>query len=61
VWARSPALVAQLILAPVTTYLLRGGRPGVGLVLLGWAVSVLVLLFWPSVNAVLRAGNDRHE
>ena len=60
-WARSPALVTELILVPVTTYLVQGGRAVLGLVLLSWAATVIVLLFWPSVSRALRASDDASE
>ena len=53
-WARSPALVTQLIIIPVSSYLLDGGRAVIGLALLGWAAVIVVLLFWPSVDQTLR-------
>jgi hypothetical protein len=52
-WARSPALVTQLLVAPVALGLIQGGRWYVGLPLLGWAAAVLVLLFHPAVSAAL--------
>ena len=57
-WARSPALVTELILVPVTSYLVQGGRVAIGLALMGWAGAVIVLLFWPSVSRALREGVD---
>ena len=57
-WARSPALVTELILVPVATYLVQGGQVGIGVALLGWAAAVIVLLFWPSVGRALRGGDD---
>ena len=58
-WARAPALVTELIVVPVTSYLVQGGRVAVGLALLSWAAAVIVLLFWPSVTRSLRDGPDR--
>jgi hypothetical protein len=52
-WARSPALVTNLILVPVAIGLLQGGRWYVGVPLLGVAVAVVVLLFSSPVNATL--------
>ena len=52
-WARSPALVTNLILMPVAVGLLQGGRWYVGAPLLGVAAAVVVLLFSSSVNATL--------
>jgi NADH:ubiquinone oxidoreductase subunit K len=49
-WARSPALVANLLVVPVAVGLLQGGRWYVGLPLLALAVAVLVLLFHPSTS-----------
>jgi len=58
-WARSPALVTQLIIIPVTSYPLQSGHVGIGLALLGWAGLVVVLLFSPSVNQALRGQAGR--
>ena len=52
-WARSPALVTNLLVLPVAVGLLQGGRWYVGLPLLLWAVAVLVLLFAPGTSADL--------
>jgi hypothetical protein len=52
-WARSPALVVDLIAVPVSIGLLQGGRWYVGAPLLLWAVAVVVLLFSGPVNAAL--------
>jgi hypothetical protein len=52
-WARSPALVANLLVVPVAIGLLQGGRWYVGLPLLALAVAVLVLLFHPSTAIAL--------
>jgi hypothetical protein len=52
-WARSPALVLNLIGVPVAVGLLQGGRWYLGLPLLLWSVAVLVLLFSAPVNAAL--------
>jgi O-antigen/teichoic acid export membrane protein len=52
-WARSPALVTNLILLPVAIGLLQGGRWYLGVPLLTAAVAVVVLLFTSSVNATL--------
>jgi hypothetical protein len=52
-WARSPALVTELLVAPVALGLVQGGRWYVGLPLLVWAAAVLVLLFTPAVAASL--------
>jgi hypothetical protein len=52
-WARSPALVTELLVAPVAVGLVQGGRWYVGVPLLVWAAAVLVLLFSRSVSAVL--------
>ena len=60
-WARSPALVTQLLLVPVTSYLLLGGRAVLGLALLGWAAAVIVLLFWPTVSRALQEADDRQR
>jgi hypothetical protein len=53
VWARSPALVTNLILVPVAIGLLQGGRWLVGVPLLAAAATVVVLLFAPAVSAAL--------
>jgi hypothetical protein len=53
-WARSPALVVDLIAVPVSIGLLQGGRWYVGAPLLLWAVAVVVLLFSAPVNAALQ-------
>jgi hypothetical protein len=55
-WARSPALVVNLIAVPVSIGLLQGGRWYVGAPLLLWAVAVVVLLFSGPVNAALEDG-----
>ena len=52
-WARSPALVANLLVVPVAIGLLQGGRWYVGLPLLALALAVLVLLFHPSTSIAL--------
>ena len=52
-WARSPALVIQLLAVPVAVGLLQGGRWYVGLPLLLWAIAVTVLLFTPAVSHAL--------
>lgn len=50
-WARSPALVTNLILVPVAIGLLQGGRWYLGVPLVAAAAAVVVLLFSSSVNA----------
>jgi hypothetical protein len=52
-WARSPALVTNLILLPVAFGLLQGSVWYVGIPLLLWALAVLVLLFAPATSAAL--------
>jgi hypothetical protein len=52
-WARSPALVTNLIVVPVAIGLFQGGRWYVGAPLLACAAVVVVLLFSSSVNAAL--------
>ncbi|MEO7981520.1 MAG: hypothetical protein ABI807_11615 [Sporichthyaceae bacterium] len=52
-WARSPALVTNLLVLPVAVGLLQGGRWYVGLPLLLLGLAVLVLLFLPSTAAAL--------
>jgi hypothetical protein len=52
-WARSPALVTNLILVPVAVGLVQGGRWYVGVPLLAWAAAVVVLLFTRAVNDAL--------
>jgi uncharacterized membrane protein YoaK (UPF0700 family) len=52
-WARSPALVTNLLVLPVAVGLLQGGRWYVGVPLLVWAVAVLGLLFAPGTAAEL--------
>jgi hypothetical protein len=52
-WARSPALVTNLILLPVAFGLLQGDVWYVGIPLLLWAIAVLVLLFAPATSAAL--------
>jgi hypothetical protein len=52
-WARSPALVTNLILVPVAVGLLQSGRWYVGTPLLAWAAAVVVLLFTKRVNDAL--------
>lgn len=52
-WARSPALVTNLILLPVAWGLLQGGRWYVGVPLGAMAVLVVVLLFTPATGAAL--------
>lgn len=53
-WARSPALLTQLLLVPVAVELLQGPGWYVGGPLLVWAVAVAVLLFLPGVARHLR-------
>ena len=52
-WARSPALVTNLIAVPVALGLVQGGRWYLGTPLAIWAVVVLVLLFLPSTDREL--------
>ena len=52
-WARSPALVTNLLVLPVAVGLVQGGRWYVGGPLLCWALAVLVLLFAPATSAAL--------
>jgi hypothetical protein len=52
-WARSPALVTNLLVVPVAVGLLQGGRWYVGIPLLALAVGVVVLLFHPATSAAL--------
>ena len=59
-WARSPALVTNLILLPVAVGLLQGGRLYLGVPLLAAAAGVVGLLFSSSVNATLEE-NDPGE
>jgi hypothetical protein len=56
-WARSPALVTNLILVPVAIGLLQGSRWYVGVPLLVWAASVVVMLFSRVVAAALDASD----
>jgi hypothetical protein len=53
-WARSPALLTQLLLVPVAVELLAGPGWYVGGPLLAWALAVAVLLFLPGVARHLR-------
>jgi hypothetical protein len=53
-WARSPALVTNLILVPVAVGLLQGGRWYLGVPLIAAAATVVVGLFSSSVNATLQ-------
>jgi hypothetical protein len=57
-WARSPALVINLIAVPVAIGLLQGGRWYVGVPLLLWAAAVVVLLFSSPVNAALEDASE---
>ena len=52
-WARSPALVTNLIMLPVAVGLFQGGRWYVGLPLLAVGLAVVVLLFLPATVAHL--------
>jgi O-antigen/teichoic acid export membrane protein len=52
-WARSPALVTNLLVLPVAVGLLQGGRWYAGVPLLVWALAVLGLLFAPATAAAL--------
>jgi len=52
-WARSPALVTNLLLVPVAIGLLQGGVWYAGAPLLLWALAVLGLLFAPATAAAL--------
>ncbi len=58
-WARSPALVVNLILVPVAIGLLQGGRWYLGVPLLVWAAAVVVLLFSAPVNLALDPDGDQ--
>jgi hypothetical protein len=60
-WARSPALVTNLILAPVAIGLLQGGRWYLGIPVLAAAAVVVVLLFSTSVNATLDASDPDEQ
>jgi hypothetical protein len=53
-WARSPALVTQLLVAPVALGLLQAGRWAVGAPLLAGAVVVAALLLSPPVSGALQ-------
>ena len=52
-WARSPALVTNLLVVPVAIGLLQGGVWYAGVPLLLWALAVLGLLFAPATAAAL--------
>jgi hypothetical protein len=54
-WARSPALVAQLLLLPVGWDVAHGERVLLGVALLVWAAVVVVLLFSRPVSGRLTA------
>jgi O-antigen/teichoic acid export membrane protein len=60
-WARSPALVTNLILVPVAVGLLQGGRWYVGVPLLAAAAAVVVLLFSSSVNTTLEQSDPGEQ
>jgi uncharacterized membrane protein (DUF2068 family) len=60
-WARSPALVTNLILVPVGIGLLQGGRWYAGVPLLAAAAAVVVLLFSSSVNATLEQSDPGEQ
>jgi uncharacterized membrane protein (DUF2068 family) len=60
-WARSPALVTNLILLPVAVGLLQGGRWYAGVPLLAVAAVVVVLLFSGSVNATLEESDPGEQ
>lgn len=57
-WARSPAVVAELVTLPVGWDLLQGGRWYLAVPLLATAAGLLVLLFTPAVSAALTEGYD---
>ena len=52
-WARSPALVTNLLVVPVAIGLLQGGVWYAGVPLLLWSLAVLGLLFAPATAAAL--------
>lgn len=52
-WARSPALVTNVIILPVALGLLQGGVWYVGGPLLLWALTVIGLLLSPAVRGAL--------
>lgn len=52
-WARAPALVWQMIMAPVGVSL-AAAIPGAGVALLGSAVAIVAGMFAPTSNAVMR-------
>jgi hypothetical protein len=52
-WSRSPALLTQLFVIPISVGLLQGGRWYVGVPLLVWGIVVIVLLFSPAVATAL--------
>ncbi len=60
-WARSPALVTNLILVPVAVGLLQGGRWYLGVPLIAAAATVVVLLFSSSVNASLEESDPDEQ
>ena len=60
-WARSPALVTNLILIPVSVGLLQGGRWLLGVPLLAAAAVVVVLLFSSSVNSTLEESDPDEQ
>ena len=49
-WSRAPALVANLLALPVVWPFFTEGRPLVGVVLIGWAIAVVALLFAPGAR-----------
>jgi hypothetical protein len=60
-WARSPALVTNLILVPVAIGLLQSGRWYLGIPLVAAAATVVVGLFSSSVNATLEESDPDEQ
>jgi hypothetical protein len=43
-WARGPAIVLQLLIVPIGSYMVRGGLQWVGIVTIVWGLLTLALL-----------------
>lgn len=54
-WARTPALVTQMLVLTLAWPALQAGSWVIGVGLAAWAVAIAVLLFLPASNAALHS------
>lgn len=53
-WARTPALVTQMLVMTLAWPALQAGAWAIGVGLAAWAVAIAVLMFLPASTAALR-------